>query len=78
MVVDKAAMMVRIRGPDAECVARARAIMDFAVDRIPVSGGEVALLVGPGGATIRKIREDSRVINLEIDQVGWAPRGAWA
>jgi hypothetical protein len=41
VVVDKAASMVRIRGPDADCVSRAKSIMDFAVDRIPISSAEV-------------------------------------
>jgi hypothetical protein len=115
--------MVRIRGPDPDSVSRARSIMDYVVDRVPVAANEVRrarrfgghlvwwvgsglgrvgpgvewcrlydppppsrpllllsclplnaslqipLLIGAGGATIRKIQEDSRVINLELDQV---------
>ncbi len=73
VVVDKAAGVVRIRGPDADCVARARAIMDFAVARVPLAADEVPFIMGPGGSTFRKLREDSRVINMDVDQVGSLP-----
>ncbi len=75
VVVDKAAGVVRIRGPDADCVARARAIMDFAVERVPLTPEEIPWIIGSGGATIRKLREDSRVINMDLDQVGGMPVG---
>jgi hypothetical protein len=69
VVVDKSASVVRIRGPDKETVARARAIMEYSIDRITIPSQEVSWIIGPAGATIRKIREDSRVLNLELDQV---------
>ena len=73
-MLDKATCIVRITGPDKESVAKARAIMEYTILRLPLKASEVAGVIGRDGATIDKIREDSGVIKLLIEPVSLSPR----
>ena len=69
IVVEKDTCVVRIKGTP-EGVAAAQEELQFVVARIPITGAQVAFVVGTGGSTIRDIKARSRVMQIDI-----VPRG---
>ena len=65
IVIDKDTLCVRIKGAPS-AVAKARAELEFVVDRIPIQPSQAAYVVGQGGATITDIRTRSRVAQIDV------------
>lgn len=53
--------VVRIRGASAAAVAHARRLLEYVVERVPLSRSQMAWVIGSGGDTLNSIKISSKV-----------------
>ena len=67
IVVDPRSATVRIKGSDADSVAQARSMLEYADETLPLKRGEAGCVIGGGGAVIKDIRFKSGCTRVDVD-----------
>lgn len=73
---DASPPMIHVRGPTAESVAEARRMLEYVSHELDLTSEQADWVYGADGATLRDIKEKSRVARFEINAVvaATAPR----